>query len=45
MNKKTYQVPFVEIRSFSCDEVITASTPVTTKDPKDPIELPFVHAE
>lgn len=45
MDRQNYQVPYIEIKRFSSDEIITASAPVTTRDPDKPIELPFVPAE
>lgn len=44
MNEKVYVTPEVEVIEFSADEVISASSFNTTRDPNNPIELPFVPA-
>lgn len=43
MNRKNYTSPEVIIKSFSNDEVLTASTTVTSDDAD--IELPFIPAD
>lgn len=42
-NRKNYTSPEVIIKSFSNDEVLTASTAVTSDDAD--IELPFIPAD
>ena len=45
MNRQLYQTPYMEIKRFSPEDIITASESTTTRDPNKPIELPFVPAE
>ena len=45
MDRQVYVAPEFEVKMFSDDGIITASTNTSTRDPDKPIELPFVPAD
>ena len=45
MKKSVYESPEMKIMLFKTEEVISASiVETTTRDPKEPIELPYIPA-